>query len=305
MGEIKRIVQKRIILHYQLFLLLLPALIYFLVFHYAPMYGVQIAFKDFTAVKGINGSLWAGFKHFNNFINSPSFGLIISSTIKISLYTLLVGFPFPILLSLMMNEVKNKTFKKMVQTVTYAPHFISMVVLVGMINLFFSPVSGIVNQLIQLMGGKAINFLVSPQWFIILYVLSHVWQNTGWSSIIYIAALASIDLQLHEAAITDGASKWQRLWHINIPGILPTIVILFILNSGHIMSVGFEKVFLMQNPLNMQASDVISTYVYRTGLMSAEYSFASAVGLFTSVINFVILLMVNAIAKRVNETSLW
>ncbi|WP_442951651.1 ABC transporter permease [Paenibacillus sp. GYB003] len=282
-----------------------PVLVYFIVFHYMPMYGVQIAFKDFIATKGIWGSPWVGLKHFDRFFDSYFFWRLLKNTLGISLYELAVGFPIPIVLALMINEVRHKGYKKFIQTVTYAPHFLSTVVLVGIVIMFLSPTSGIVNTIIKAFGGEPIFFMTKPEWFKTVYVLSGVWQQMGWSSIIYLAALAGIDPGLHEAARVDGASRLQRIWHINLPGIMPTVVILLILNIGSLMGVGFEKVFLMQNSLNTESSDVISTYVYRSGLLGAQYSFASAVGLFNSVVNFVLLLTVNRIAKAVNQSSLW
>lgn len=300
-SKVKKQIKKR----WQLYIMILPVIAYFVIFHYVPMYGVQIAFKDFIASKGITGSEWVGFKHFIRFFDSYHFWRLMKNTLGIGVYELLVGFPVPIILALMINEVRLKFFKRTVQTVTYAPHFLSTVVLVGMIIIFLSPDSGVVNQVIQLFGGKEISFLTEPKWFKTVYVFSGVWQSMGWSSIIYLAALAGIDPQLHESAIMDGANRWQRIWNINIPGILPTIIILLILNTGSIVSVGFEKVFLMQNDLNLEASDVIATYVYRSGILDAEFSFASAVGLFSTIINFILLITVNSIAKKVGQTSLW
>ncbi|MFD0959995.1 ABC transporter permease [Paenibacillus chungangensis] len=291
--------------HWQLYLLILPVLIYFIIFHYLPMYGVQIAFKDFIGTRGIWGSSWEGLKHFERFFNSYFFWRLMKNTIGISLYELSVGFPVPILLALMINEVRNKWFKSFVQTVTYAPHFLSTVVLVGMLILFLSPTTGIVNQAIQAFGGSPIYFMTEPGWFKSIFVLSGVWQQMGWSCIIYLAALTGIDPHLHEAARVDGASRLRRIWHINLPGIRSTIIILLILNVGSVMSVGFEKVFLMQNSLNLEASDVISTYVYRSGILGSQYSFAAAVGLFNSIVNFILLVLVNRIARKLNQTSLW
>ncbi|MFC6453914.1 ABC transporter permease [Paenibacillus vulneris] len=296
---------KAIIRHWQLYLLITPVLVYFIVFHYFPMYGVQIAFKDFIATKGIGGSPWVGFKHFLRFFDSYFFWRLLKNTLGISLYELAVGFPVPIVLALLINEVRHSGFKRWVQTVTYAPHFLSTVVLVGLVIMFLSPTSGIVNTMIQAFGGEPISFMTKPEWFKTVYVLSGVWQQMGWSSIIYLAALAGIDPGLHEAAKVDGATRLQRIWHINLPGIMPTVVILLILNIGSLMGVGFEKVFLMQNSLNNESSDVISTYVYRSGLLGSQYSFAAAVGLFNSVVNFILLLTVNRIAKAVNQASLW
>ncbi|GGI46397.1 sugar ABC transporter permease [Paenibacillus marchantiophytorum] len=291
--------------HWDLYALLLPVIVYFIIFHYIPMYGVQIAFKEFIASKGINGSPWVGFQHFERFFDGFYFWRVIRNTLGIGLYELIVGFPVPIILALLINEVQSKSFKKTVQTVTYAPHFLSTVVMVGMLLIFLSPRYGIVNTLIEWLGGDQIAFLTEPGWFKTVYVFSGVWQQMGWSSIIYLAALTGIDPQQHEAAKVDGASRLQRIWHVNLPGILPTIIILLILNVGSILSVGFEKVFLLQNPLNMEASDIISTYVYRSGILEAQYSFSAAVGLFNSVINFFMLVTVNFIARKAGETSLW
>lgn len=288
-----------------LYFLIIPVVAYFVIFEYFPMYGLTIAFKDFIATQGIMGSPWAGFKHFERFFESYYFWRLIRNTLGIGLYELAVGFPVPILLALMINEVRQSMFKRIVQTVTYAPHFLSTVVLVGMLFLFLSPQAGFINQLLGLFGVGPINFLQEPGWFKTIYVFSGTWQHMGWSSIIYLAALAGIDPQLHEAAKVDGASRLRRIWHINLPGIMPTIVILLILNVGRLLSVGFEKIFLMQNQLNMQASDVIATHVYRAGILGAQYSYSAAVGLFNSVIVFIMLVIVNYIARKVNETSLW
>ncbi|TBL70541.1 ABC transporter permease [Paenibacillus thalictri] len=292
-------------MNYQLYLFILPTLVYFIVFHYWPMYGVQIAFKDFNGALGIEGSPWAGLKHFLRFVHAPSFWTIITNTVGISLFQLVVGFPAPILLALLLNEIRSGKFRKVLQTVTYAPHFISIVVLVSMIMLLLNPSYGVVNKAIGLFGFESHDFMTDKSWFKAIYVLSDVWQNAGWSSIIYLAALAGIDQEQHEAAMIDGASRLQRIRHINIPGITPTIVILFLFAIGGIMTVGFEKVFLMQNPLNLEASEVISTYVYKVGLLQLQYSFSSAVGLFNTSINFILLLIVNAVVKRLGETSLW
>jgi putative aldouronate transport system permease protein len=296
---------KSFLKNWELYVIISPVIAFYIIFEYIPMYGVQIAFKNFVATKGIWGSSWVGFDHFERFFNSYFFWRLIENTLGLSLLQLAFGFPIPILLALMINEVRLKMFKKFVQTITYAPHFLSTVVLVGMIVIFLSPQTGIVNQLIVLLGGESISFMTEPDWFKSIYVSSGVWQQMGWSSIIYLAALAGIDPQLHEAAKVDGASRLQRIWNVNLPGIMPTIVILLILNMGSVMSIGFEKVYLMQNDLNMDSSDVISTYVYRTGIIQAQYSFSAAVGLFNSVINMILLVLVNFTAKRLNETSLW
>lgn len=291
--------------HWQMYLLLAPVMVYFIVFHYVPMYGVQIAFKDFIATKGITGSPWVGMKHFERFYQSYYFWRLIKNTLGIGLYQLLVGFPVPILLALMINEIRGKWFKKTVQTVTYAPHFLSTVVMVGILVIFLSPDTGMINHLIRAFGGEPISFLTEPGWFKSLYVFSGVWQQMGWISIIYLAALSGVDPQLHEAARVDGASRLQRIWHVNLPCIMPTIVILLILNTGSILSVGFEKVFLMQNDMNLESSDVFATYVYRSGLLGAQYSFSAAVGLFSNIVNFILLVSVNFIARKAGNTSLW
>lgn len=291
--------------NWDLYFLLVPVIAYYIIFHYIPMYGVQIAFKDFIASKGITDSPWVGFKHFERFFNSYYFERLIRNTLEIGLYELLVGFPVPIILALLINEVRSKRFRKTVQTVTYAPHFLSTVVLVGMLFIFLDPKTGFLNMFITMFGGDPVSFMTEPGWFKTIYVFSGVWQQMGWSSIIYLAALTGIDPQLHEAAKVDGASRLKRIWHINIPGIMPTIIILLIMNVGSIMAVGFEKVFLMQNELNRESSDVIATYVYRSGIIGAQYSFSAAVGLFNSIINFALLVSVNFIARRVGQTSLW
>lgn len=296
--------RKSVTKNWQLYVLISPVILYFLIFHYFPLYGLQIAFKDFIASKGIIGSPWVGLKHFERFFDSYYFWRLIKNTVGIGVFTLVVSFPIPIILALLLNEVKSLRYKKFVQTVIYAPHFLSTVVVVGMLLLFLKT-DGLVNNVIQVFGGTPIDFISEPGWFKSLYVFSDVWQTMGWSSIIYIAALAAVDPAQHEAAMIDGASRLQRIFHINIPAIMPTIVILFILNAGSVMAVGFEKVYLMQNSLNMSTSDVISTFVYRSGILEAQYSFSAAVGLFNSIINFILLIMVNQIAKKVNETSLW
>nr|WP_256992404.1 ABC transporter permease subunit [Paenibacillus sp. XY044] len=278
---------------------------YIIVFHYVPLYGLQIAFRDYSPSLGIWNSPWVGLEHLRRFFDSYYFWALIRNTLGISLYELAVGFPIPILIALSLNELRGGVFKKWVQTVTYAPHFISVVVMSGMIIAFLAPGTGLINLVVKAFGGEPLPFLTEPGWFKTVFVLSGVWQSMGWGTIIYLAALAGIDPQQHEAAMIDGASRIRRIWHINLPGIMPTMVILLILNVGNFMSVGFEKVFLLQNPLNLEASDVISTYVYRIGLVQGQFSFSAAIGLFNAVINFILLLTVNRLAKRLNETSLW
>jgi len=290
-----------------LYLILLVPLTYFIIFRYLPMYGAQIAFKDFNAVKGIFGSPWVGFKHFLRFFNSPQFRRVLRNTIGISVYQLAAGFPVPILLALALNNCEFRRFKKFTQMITYAPHFISTVVMVGIIIQFLSPRFGIVNMFIQLIGFEPVSFMGERQLFKTIYVFSGIWQNAGWDSIIYLAALSGIDPTLHEAAIVDGATKFQRNIYIDIRGILPTAIILLILNTGRIMNVGFQKVFLMQNALNLQASEVITTYVYKLGIASSmpNYSYAASIGLFNSLVNLFLIVSVNFLAKRTGESSLW
>jgi putative aldouronate transport system permease protein len=286
-------------------LMFLPVLVFFVIFHYLPMYGVQIAFRKFSATRGILGSPWRGFYYFERFFNSYQFTQLIGNTLGISLYMLVVGFPAPILLALMMNELHSERFKRTVQTITYAPHFISTVVMCSMVILFLSPSSGIINKLIELLGGQPVYFMGKPEYFKTIYVLSGVWQNTGWGSIIYMAALSGVDPELHEAATIDGASRLQRVLHINLPSLMPTAIVLLILNAGGLMSVGFEKVFLLMNDLNRSSAEVISTFVYQRGLLDRDYSYASAIGLFNSVINLILLVLVNSISRKVSDTSLW
>jgi putative aldouronate transport system permease protein len=291
--------------HWQLYLLILPPVLYITIFSYIPMYGVQIAFKDFNAIAGIHGSAWVGLKHFVNFINTYNFLVILRNTLGISVYSLLAGFPIPIILALALNEVRNQRFKKIVQMITYAPHFISTVVMVSIIIQFLSPSVGVINHIIAYLGLKRINFMAVPEYFKSLYVWSGIWQNMGYGSIIYLSALSGVSKELHEAAIIDGASRFKRILNIDIPHLIPTIIILLILNLGRLMSVGFEKIFLMQNPLNLRTSEIISTYVYKIGIEHADFSFGAAVGFFNSVCNFILLIIANKIANIVGETSLW
>lgn len=295
----------KILCNWQLYLFLLPALAYFLIFRYYPMLGLQLAFKKYRAVEGIWGSPWVGTKYFEQFFRGPNFGRLITNTLMISVGTLLISFPVPVLLALLLNQIPSKKYKKLVQTTIYAPHFISVVVLVGIISLFFSPRNGIVNHMIAALGGTRIHFMAEPSWFRPLYIGSDIWQNAGWGSIIYLAALSNINPELHEAAIMDGANKYQRVWHIDLPGILPTVVIMFILGAGKVMTVGFEKAFLMKNDLNVSTSEIISVYVYQRGLLDNQPSLSTAVGMFESVVNLVLITTVNFISKKVSDSSLF
>lgn len=267
------------------------------------MYGLQIAFKDFRAVDGILGSEWVGFEHFTEFFDSYYFWDLIQNTLGINLYALAL-FPISIIVALSLNELRDGRFKKTAQTITYAPHFISVVVFAGMIIAFLDPKTGIVNNFIKSLGFDPISFMTSPAWFKSIFVWSNEWQNLGWGAIIYLAALAGVDPQLHESAKVDGATRLQRIWHVNLPSIMPTIIILLILNMGTMMSIGFEKILLLQNELNMDASQVIQTYVYEAGLLHGQYSYSTAVGFFNSLINFLLLILFNQLARRTG-TSLW
>ena len=291
--------------HYVLYLLALPAVAYYIIFCYGPMYGVQIAFKSFNGALGIWGSPWCGLENFQRFLNSSVFMSSLRNTLSISVYSLLASFPVPIILALMLNEVRLESFKKTIQMVTYAPHFISTVVLAGMILIFLESPNGLVNQFISLFGLQPVDFMARENMFNDIYVWSGVWQGMGWGSILYISALSGIDPLLHEAAVIDGANKLRRIWHIDIPGIMPVIVIQFILQCGSILSVGFEKVFLLQNSINIARSEVISTYTYKMGIGGGDFSFSTAVGLFNSLINFALLLTVNFISKKVGDVGLW
>lgn len=301
MRKVKNIIRK----NWELYVLLFPTILFFLVFCYYPMYGAQIAFRDFKITKGIWGSEWVGMKHFIRFVDGPYFMQILKNTLTISLYSLIVGTPLPILFALLLNYCRNRRFAKILQTISYAPHFISTVVMVALINMFFSPQSGIVNVFVKAVTGQAFNFMGSPEAFPHLYVWTGIWQSLGWNSIIYIGALTGISPELHEAAIVDGATIVQRIRHVDIPSIMPTIIILLIMSTGNVLSVGFEKVFLMSNSLNSATAEVISTYTYKMGMQQAQYSFSTAVDLFNSVINFTILVIVNTISKKVSNNSIY
>lgn len=291
--------------HWQLYLVVIPPLLYFVIFKYIPMVNAVIAFKDYSVVLGIWGSPWAGLKHFRLFFDNPVFWRLVQNTFYLSLYALAVGFPIPIILAICLNEVGSATFRRLVQLVTYAPYFISTVVMVSMIILLLSPRLGVANRLLDAMGLNTINFLGKPNLFRSIYVWSDVWQNAGYAAIIYLAALAGIDPTLYEAAKVDGASRLQKIFYIDLPGIMPTALIILILSVGSLMAVGFEKTFLLQNPLNLSQSEIIATYVYKTGLLNANFSLATAVGLFNSVVNMVLLLLVNTFARRLAGSSLW
>jgi putative aldouronate transport system permease protein len=288
-----------------LYALLLPAIVLVICFAYVPMYGVIIAFKDYSPARGIMNSAWAGLKHFNRFFNSFQFGTIMRNTLGISFYSIAVGFPLPIIFALFINQMKSGLFKRFFQTVTYMPHFISTVVMVGLLILLLSPSSGIFGSICRALGFTTPNLMANAGAFSSVYVWSDVWQHLGWDSIIYIAALSSVDPTLYEAATIDGASRWHKLIHIDFPMILPTAGILLIMRLGSVLGVGFEKVYLMQNTLNLDTSEVIATYVYKMGLLSSQYSFSAAVGLFNTLVNFVLLVIVNRVSSKISDNTLF
>lgn len=290
--------------HWQLYLIVALPVIYLIVFRYMPIIGSQIAFRDYTFRGGIWNSPFVGWKHFKTFFSSPQFSRLMINTLGLSVYGIVVGIFPPIILAISLNYVRMKWFGKTVQMVTYMPYFISTVLIVGILTQMLS-LTGPVNRLIQSLGGEAIHFMGSPKLFKSLYVFSDVWQKTGYNAVIYISALAAVDQELHEAATVDGANIWQRIRYIDIPGILPTAVILLIMSCGNILTIGYEKVLLLQNDLNMTSSDIISTYVYRIGLTSMQYSYSTAIGIFQSVVSLFLLLIVNKISDRVSETSLF
>lgn len=290
---------------WQLYVLLLPAVLYIVIFKYWPMYGAQIAFRDYNPSEGFAGSPWVGLEHFERFVTSFQFERLLVNTLSLNALGLLIAFPVPIILALIVNQLQSERFKKFTQTVLYSPSFISVVVVVGMIHLLFSPRSGIVNNAIVTLGGDPIFFMGAPEWFRPLYVGSDIWQNAGFSMIVYLAALTAIDPSLHEAARVDGANKWQRIRHIDIPGIMPVITILFILAIGNLFNLGFEKVLIMQTDLNLPTSEVIQTYVYKAGLQQAQFSYSAAIGLFNSLINLALLMTFNWVARRAGQSSLW
>lgn len=296
--------KKDIIKYRYIYLMILPVVLWYFIFCYMPMYGAQIAFKDFNPGLGILKSPWVGLKHFRLFFDGVYFWRTFRNTLLISLYSLIFGFPAPIILALLLNEVSSKRFKRTVQTVTYLPHFISLVVVCGIIR-EFTATEGIINTVIEMFGGERRSMLLAPELFRSIYVVSGIWQNIGWDSIIYLAALSGVDPTYYDAAIVDGAGRFKRVLHVTLPGIAPTIIILLILRIGQIMNVGFEKIILLYNENIYETADVISSYVYRKGILEQSYSYSAAVGLFNSVINFLLVIIANTISRKVNETSLW
>ncbi|MFB9326122.1 ABC transporter permease [Paenibacillus aurantiacus] len=300
----KRRFVRDFLLNKYLYLMMLPVIAYYIIFHYVPMYGAVIAFKNYSPMKGILGSDWVGLKHFADFFNSYYFWRILKNTLLISLYSLLFEFPAPIILALLINEVRNRTFKRTVQTITYMPYFISLVVICGIIT-DFTNADGLINQIFVWLGYDGQAMLQKPGLFRPIYILSEIWQRIGWESIIYIAALMSIDQEQYEAARMDGASRLKQIIYITLPGIMPTISIMLILRMGNLLNVGFEKIILLYNPITYETADVISSFVYRKGLLEFGWSYSSAVGLFNSVINLMLLVTANAISRRVSKSSLW
>ena len=296
---------KPLLEHWQLYLLVLPMVLYLILFCYKPLYGILIAFKDYKIKLGVWGSPWVGFENFERLFNSYWFPIILKNTLVVSALSLFLGFPLPIILALMVNEIQSGKLRKTFQIVSYAPHFVSMVVVCGMITMFLSPSTGVINQLIVRLGGESFAFMQSETAFKWIYTISGFWQNTGWSSIIYIATLSAVDKSLHEAAEIDGANRFQRIIHINFPVLVPTMVIMLIMRVGQVMSVGFEKVFLLQTDTNLLGSEVISTYVYKQGLQGAQFSFSTAVGLFNSIVNTILLVSVNTISNKISGSGLW
>lgn len=287
-----------------LYILVIPVLIFYLIFHYKPMYGAIIAFKDYTPALGVSGSPWVGIKNFTRFFTEPYFERLLRNTLLISIYNLIFGFPAPIILALLLNEVRAKKFKSLAQTITYLPHFISLVVVTGMIT-NFCMTSGLFNDIIELFGGKRSPLLQNPYLYRPIYVASSIWQEIGWGSIIYLSALSGVDSQLYEAASIDGAGKWKQLIHVTMPAIMPTIIIMLILKMGSLMSLGYEKTILLYNPSTYETADVISSYIYRVGIGEQNWSYSTAIGLFNSVVNCMLLIITNKISKRCSDTSLW
>lgn len=287
-----------------LYLLVIPVILFYLLFHYKPMYGAIIAFQDFNPRLGISGSEWVGFDQFTRFFTSPYFGRLVKNTLLLSFYGIIFGFPAPIILALLLNELRAKKFKKTVQTITYLPHFISLVVVTGIIK-DFTQSTGLINDIIVWFGGARSSLIQNPELYRTIYVLSDIWQGIGWGSIIYLSALSGIDQQLYEASSIDGAGRWKQLIHVTLPGIAPTIVIMLIMRMGQILGTGYEKTILLYNEATYETADVIASYIYRVGILERNWSYSTAIGLFNSVINLALLIITNKISKCVSETSLW
>ncbi len=300
----KSLFLKDLVKNRYIYIMLFPVIVYYLIFHYAPMYGIVLAFKQFSFNTGFFGGTWVGLKHFKNFMSSYYFWRLLRNTALLSLYQLIFGFPAPIIFALLINEVRNKTIKKTVQTATYLPHFISVVVIVGILTEFLSS-KGLINDIIVFFGGERLNLLLRPELFRLIYVGSNIWQNIGWGTIIFLAAITNIDTHLYEASTIDGAGRFKQVIHVTIPGIVPTIVILLILRIGQMMNLGWQKIILLYNPLTYETADIISSFVFRKGILEANYGFSAAVGLFNSIINLMLIIMANKFSQKVSETSLW
>lgn len=289
--------------NWQLWLMVVPSLLIIIIFNYIPMYGVQLAFREFDFTKGITGGEFIGLKYFKQFFDSPMFGTVILNTLRISITAIIFGFISPILLALVINQVRNPKRKQLLQTTVYLPHFISIVVMVGMLQVFLSPETGVIPNIFGL--DSSINLMGSEDTFVPVYVISEVWQHCGWNSIIYLAALSSVDPQLYESADIDGANRWQKIINVDIPTLIPTMVVLLIMNMGGVLGAGFEKTFLMQNSLNLSVSEVISTYVYKIGILNSQFSYSTAIGLFNNLVNFLFLVIANSLSKKYTSRSLW
>ncbi len=290
---------------WQLYLMLLPLVIWLLVFLYKPMYGLQVAFKDYSVFKGVAASPWIGFEHFQTLFESDQFLRALKNTFIISFWSLLIGFPIPILLALMFNEILNQRFKKTSQTIVYLPHFISSVIIAGIVITAFSPSAGIINTIIKFFGGDPIYFLTKPEWFRPIFIGTGIWQEAGFQSIVFLAAIAGVSPTLYESAVVDGASRWQMMWKITIPSILPTILIMLIIRIGNMLEVSFEMIILLYQPATYETADVVNTFIYRQGLQGGQYDFAAAAGLFNAIVAFILVMGANALSKRYSRTSLW
>ncbi|MDE6974027.1 MAG: ABC transporter permease subunit [Lachnospiraceae bacterium] len=294
---------KQVMKHWEFYVLLLPGIIVTIVYKYAPIYGIQIAFRDYNAMDGFFGSVWVGLKWFERFFNNYNSVRMIKNTVLLSLYSILWTFPIPIILALLINQVKWKKFQRVSQTILYAPHFISIMILCGMLRIFLSPYGGLISIIMQAFGAEQVNLIDSSSAFRTIYIASSIWQDAGWGTIIYMATLSSVDASLHEAAKVDGANALQRILHIDIPELVPVIVIQLIMSFGNLMNVGFEKAYLLQTSLNKETSEIIATYVYEQGMLKAMYSFSTAVSLFNTIVNIVLLLIVNKICKKLSNVS--
>ncbi|MEL6677208.1 MAG: ABC transporter permease subunit [Pseudomonadota bacterium] len=303
-GRLEQIVDhlKR---HWQIYVMLAPTIIWLLLFLYKPMYGLQIAFKDYSVFRGIEGSPWIGFEHFETLFSNEQFIRAVRNTFLISFYSLLIGFPVPILLALMFNEILVQWFKKSAQTIVYLPHFISSVIIAGIVIAAFSPSAGIINTMLEALGFDPIYFLTKPEWFRPIFIGTGIWQEAGFQSIVYLAAIAGVSPTLYESAVVDGASRWQMMWKITLPSILPTIIIMLIIRIGNLLEVGFEMIILLYQPATYETADVINTFIYRQGLQGGQYDLAAAAGLFNAVVAFILVMSANAISKRYSRTSLW